>query len=109
MNAVRGTLRIAAVKAPRYGEERRSILKDLALSVGATFITRSDDLRLRDVKLTDFGTAKTFECSKNETTVAGGRGKLEDIEKRIEALRFKTGLQGWLVVSQSFESAQQQK
>ena len=87
MNAVRGTLRIAAVKAPRYGEERRNILKDLALSVGATFVTRSDDLRLRNVKLTDFGTAKTFECSKNETTIAGGRGKLEDIEKRIEALK----------------------
>jgi len=87
MNAVRGTLRIAAVKAPRYGEERRNILKDLALSVGATFVTRADDLRLRNVKLTNFGTAKTFECSKNETIIAGGRGKLEDVEKRIEALK----------------------
>jgi len=87
MNTVRGTLRVAAVKAPRYGEERRNILKDLALSVGATFITRSDDLRLKDTKLTDFGTAKTFECSKNFTTIAGGRGKLEDIEKRIDALK----------------------
>jgi chaperonin GroEL len=64
-------------------------LKDLALSVGATFITRSDNLRLKDVKLSDFGTTKTFECSKNETTIAGGRGKLEDIEKRIEALKIE--------------------
>ena len=87
MNAVRGTLRIAAVKAPRYGEERRNILKDLALSVGATFVTRSDNLRLKDTKLTDFGTAKIFECSKNETTISDGRGKLEDIEKRIETLK----------------------
>ena len=87
MNAVRGTLRIAAVKAPHYGEERRNTLKDLALSVGATFITRSDNLRLKDVKLSDFGTTKTFECSKNETIIAGGRGKLEDIEKRIETLK----------------------
>jgi len=87
MNAVRGTLRIAAVKAPRYGEERRNTLKDLALSVGAVFVTRADNLRLKDVKLSDFGTAKTFECSKNETIIAGGRGKLKDIEKRIEALK----------------------
>jgi chaperonin GroEL len=87
MNAMRGTLRVAAVKAPRYGEERRNILKDLALSVGATFVTRSENLRLKDVKLTDFGTSKTFECSKNETTISGGRGKLEDVEKRIEALK----------------------
>jgi chaperonin GroEL len=87
MNAMRGTLRVAAVKAPRYGEERRNILKDLALSVGATFITRSDNLRLKETKLTDFGTAKTFECSKNETTIVGGRGSLEDVEKRIDALK----------------------
>ena len=91
MNAVRGSLRVAAVKAPRYGEERRNILKDLALSVGATFITRSDDLRLRNVKLADFGTSKTFECSKNETTIAGGRGKLEDVEKRIDILKVELG------------------
>ena len=57
MNAMRGTLRVVAVKAPRYGEERRNILKDLALSVGATFITRQNNLRLRDVKLTHFGKA----------------------------------------------------
>jgi chaperonin GroEL len=87
MNAVRGTLRVVAVKAPRYGEERRNTLKDLALSIGATLITRSDNLRLKEVKLTHFGTAKSFECNKNFTTVVGGKGNLEEIDKKIESLK----------------------
>ena len=87
MNAMRGTLRIVAVKAPRYGEERRNILKDLSLSVGATFITRQNNLRLRDVKLTHFGKAKTFECSKAFTTIVGGDGDLAGVEKQIDLLK----------------------
>jgi chaperonin GroEL len=87
MNAMRGTLRVVGVKAPRYGEERRNILKDLALSVGATFITRQNNLRLRDVNLSHFGKAKTFECSKNFTTIVGGSGDLAQVEKRIDALK----------------------
>jgi chaperonin GroEL len=87
MNAMRGTLRVVGVKAPRYGEERRNILKDLALSVGATFITRQNNLRLRDVKLTHFGKAKTFECSKIFTTIVGGDGNLAAVEKQIDLLK----------------------
>jgi len=87
MNAMRGTLRVAAVKAPRYGEERRNILKDLALSVGATFVTRQNNLRLRDIKLTHFGKAKTFECSKTFTTIVGGDGDLSKTEKQIDLLK----------------------
>ena len=48
MNAIRGTMKVTAVKAPRYGEERRNILKDLALSVGAAFVSRDSGLQLRD-------------------------------------------------------------
>ena len=87
MNAMRGTLRVVAVKAPRYGEERRNILKDLALSVGATFITRQNNLKLRDVKLTHFGKAKTFECSKIFTTIVGGSGTLSEVERQIDLLK----------------------
>jgi len=87
MNAMRGTMRVAAVRAPRYGEERRNILKDLALSVGATFITRQNNLRLRDVKLTQFGRAKTIESSKFLTTIVGGKGSLDDVEKTIDLLK----------------------
>lgn len=87
MNAMRGTMRVAGVKAPRYGEERRNILKDLALSVGATFITRQNNLRLRDVKLTHFGKAKTIESSKSLTTIVGGKGDLDEVEKTIDLLK----------------------
>ena len=57
MNAIRGSMKVAAVKAPLYGHERRNILKDLALSVGAKFVTRGDGSRLRDTKLQDLGTS----------------------------------------------------
>jgi chaperonin GroEL len=87
MNAMRGTMRVVGVKAPRYGEERRNILKDLALSVDATFITRQNNIKLRDVKLTHFGKAKTFECSKAFTTIVGGNGDLESVEKQIDLLK----------------------
>ena len=89
MNAVRGTMKVAAVKAPRYGEERRNILKDLAAAVGATFISRSSGVKLKDAKLSDLGCAKTINISKNVTTIIDGRGDLEEIEKRIEALKLE--------------------
>jgi chaperonin GroEL len=87
MNSVRGTMRIAAIKAPRYGEERRNILNDLALSVGATFVTRQNNLRLKDIKLNHFGKAKTIESSKSFTTIVGGKGDINETEKRIDLLK----------------------
>ena len=87
MNAVRGTLRVAAVKAPRYGEERRHILKDLAISVGATLITKEKDLSLRDIKLTQLGTAKKIDITKNLTTIIDGQGDHKVIQEKISTLR----------------------
>ena len=86
-NAVRGTMKVAAVKAPRYGEERRNILKDLCASVGATFITRENGLTLKEVKLTHFGQSKRISVSKHWTTIVGGKGEEEEIEKRIETVK----------------------
>ena len=87
MNAMRGTLRIAAVKAPRYGEERRNILKDLALSVGATLISREQGVSLKDIQLTHLGEAKSIECTKRITTIIGGAGSLDTVEQQIEKLK----------------------
>lgn len=87
MNAMRGTLRVCGIKAPRYGEERRGILKDLALSLGATLISREVGIRLRDIKLTHLGQAKKLEVSRNLTTMVDGAGKLEDVERQIEKLK----------------------
>ena len=87
MNAMRGTMKIAAIKAPYYGEERRNTMQDLAISVGATFITRESGMKLQDVKMSDLGTAKFIESTKYSTTVVGGNGDYEQIEKQIEQLK----------------------
>jgi len=86
-NAVRGSMKVAAVKAPRYGEERRNILKDLCASVGATFITRENGLQVKDANLTHFGQAKSITVSKLGTTIVGGKGNEEEIETRIESIK----------------------
>ena len=87
MNTVRGTMKVAAIKAPRYGEERRSILEDLAISVGATFVSRVSGLKLKDVKLSHLGSAKTIESSKSLTTIVGGKGSESSVSERIDLLK----------------------
>ena len=87
MNAMRGTLKIAAVKAPRYGEERQNILKDLALSIGAQFISRSTGRKLQDVKLVDFGTASRIDITRGQTTIVGGEGDTDLIDQQIDDLK----------------------
>ncbi len=87
MNAIRGTLKIAAIKAPYYGEERRYLLDDLALSVGATFITRESGTKLADVKLSDLGMARAIESTKYTSTIVGGKSNFKSIDERIQALK----------------------
>ena len=71
MNAMRGTLKIAAIKAPFYGEERRTVLEDLALSMGATFLTRESGAKLKDTQLANLGSANSIESTKYSTTIIG--------------------------------------
>ena len=87
MNAMRGTLKIAAIKAPFYGEERRDLLQDLALSTGATFVARESGTKLNEVTLSDLGSAKSIECSKYFTTIVGGNCDHESVETKIESLK----------------------
>jgi len=87
MNSMKGSMKVAAVKAPRYGEERRNILSDLAISTGATFISRESGIQFRSIKLEHFGTAQTIESYKSFTTIVGGAQDEEAVEKRLEALK----------------------
>tara|TARA_R110002110_G_scaffold59727_1_gene168814 strand:- start:1972 stop:3543 length:1572 start_codon:yes stop_codon:yes gene_type:complete len=87
MNAMRGTLKVAGIKAPMYGEERRHILSDLAASVGSTFITRESGAKLTDIQMTDLGTAKFIESNKYSTTIVGGQCDYKNIEDRIGSLK----------------------
>jgi chaperonin GroEL len=87
MNTVRGSMKVAAVKAPGYGEDRRAIMSDLALSTGAKFFQRSLGHKLSEVSLTDFGKASKIEISKVSTTVVDGEGEHEKIDETIEKLK----------------------
>jgi len=87
MNSIRGTLKVAAIKAPRYGEERRNILSDLALATGATFIARDSGIDLRNVKLNHLGQCKSIDITKTTTTIIGGKGDYENIDKAVELLK----------------------
>jgi len=91
MNTVRGTMKIAAVKAPFYGERRRNILSDLALSTGAEFFSRDSTVRLKDIKLSHFGQCRSVDITKIGTTIIGGKGDFKQIDKRIELLKKELG------------------
>ena len=87
MNSMKGTMNVAGIKAPRYGEERRNILSDLALSTGAKFISRESGVQLKGIKLNDFGTAQSVESDKRATIVVGGNQDDDQVGKRIELLK----------------------
>jgi len=87
MNTVRGTLKIAAVKAPQYGEERRNILKDLVLSTGAVFVSRETGIKLSDVTLEHMGEVKTVDITKHNTTIVGGTGDPDEVSNHVELLK----------------------
>jgi len=87
MNAMRGTLKVAAIKAPFYGEERRVTLEDLALSVGATFVSRESGMKLEEVRLPHLGSAHSIESTKYTTTVIGGSADHDQIETKISSLK----------------------
>ena len=87
MNTVRGTMKIAAVKAPGYGEERRSVLKDLCVATGATYITAGGANKLSEAKLEDLGSCEKIEILKNVTTIVDGAGDSEETEKHIETIK----------------------
>ena len=87
MNTIRGTMKIAAIRAPGYGVERREILSDLATSLGATFVSRESGKKLSDVKLTDFGNCKRMEAMKYSTTFIGGRADWEKVDTLIEDIK----------------------
>jgi len=87
MNAMRGTMKVCAVKAPRYGEERRNILKDLCLATGSEYVTKSAGLKLKEVELQHLGSCKKVEILKNLSTFVGGKGDYQEVDRRIENLK----------------------
>ncbi|NKB68426.1 MAG: chaperonin GroEL [Candidatus Latescibacteria bacterium] len=87
VNKIRGTLQVAAVKAPGYGDRRSAMLEDLAVLTGGTVITEDLGISLDSVQLADLGQAKRVAIEKENTTIVEGNGKAADIKGRIEQLR----------------------
>jgi len=87
MNAVRGSMKVAAVKAPEYGHARAEIMKDLCLATGAAFFNRASGKNIAEIKMSDFGVCKKVEVLKNHTTFMGGAANYEEVEKKIESLK----------------------
>ena len=87
INRMRNNMKIAAIKAPRYGEERRNILQDLALVTGATFVSKDSGIKLSKVKLEHLGSAKRVEAAKYHTTIADGNTDYGDLDKRMDILK----------------------
>ena len=87
VNKIRGTLQVAAVKAPGYGDRRKAMLQDIATLTGGTVITEDLGINLESVQLTDLGQAKRIAIDKDNTTIVEGTGKAADIKGRVEQIR----------------------
>jgi chaperonin GroEL len=87
VNKLRGTLHVAAVKAPGYGDRRKAMLEDIAILTGGKAITEDLGIKLENVKLDDLGRAKKITIDKDNTTIVEGGGKSKDIEGRVKQIR----------------------
>ena len=87
VNKLRGTLQVAAVKAPGYGDRRKAMLEDMAILTGGKAITEDLGIKLENLKVDDLGKAKKITIDKDNTTIVEGAGSAKDIEGRVKQLR----------------------
>ena len=87
VNKLRGTLRVAAVKAPGYGDRRKAMLEDVAILTGGRAITEDLGIKLESLTLEDLGAAKKVTIDKDNTTIIEGAGEKKAIEGRVKQLR----------------------
>ena len=87
VNKLRGTLQVAAVKAPGFGDRRKAMLQDIAILTGGKAITEDLGIKLENVQISDLGSAKKITIDKDNTTVVEGKGKHAEIEGRVKEIR----------------------
>jgi chaperonin GroEL len=87
VNKLRGTLQVAAVKAPGFGDRRKAMLEDIAILTGGKAITEDLGIKLENIKLEDLGQAKKVTIDKDTTTIVEGGGTQSAIEGRVKQLR----------------------
>ncbi len=89
VNKLRGSLQVAAVKAPGFGDRRKAMLEDLAILTGAKLISEDIGIKLEEVILEDLGTAKKVVVTKDATTIIEGQGSEEAIQGRVQQIRMQ--------------------
>jgi chaperonin GroEL len=87
VNKLRGTLHVASVKAPGFGDRRKAMLEDIATLSGGKVISEDLGIKLESVRIEDLGTAKKVVIDKDNTTIVEGGGKRQDIEARVKQIR----------------------
>ena len=87
VNKIRGSLKVAAVKAPGFGDRRKAMLEDIAILTGGTVISEERGYKLENADLTYLGTAEKVVIDKDNTTVINGSGKTEDIKARVGQIK----------------------
>ncbi|HEY4487583.1 MAG TPA: chaperonin GroEL [Candidatus Paceibacterota bacterium] len=87
VNKLRGAFNVLAVKAPGYGDRKKEMLTDIAITVGAQVISEDLGLKLENTELTMLGKANRIVATKDSTVIVGGKGKKSDIEERVAQLR----------------------
>lgn len=87
VNRLRGSLKIAAVKAPGFGDRRKEMLEDIAILTGATVISEEKGLKLEDADLSFLGQAEKVTVDKENTTIVNGKGKKDEIKARVSQIK----------------------
>ena len=87
VNSLRGTLKVVAVKAPDYGDNRKEMLKDIAFLTGGQAVFEELGMQLKDTSMEMLGRAKSVKVTKDSTTIVDGEGKSEDIQERITSIK----------------------
>jgi chaperonin GroEL len=87
INKLRGTLKVAAVKAPGFGDRRKAMLQDIAILTGGQVISEDLGIKLENITVNDLGSCKTVRIDKDNTTIVDGAGKRQAIEGRLKLIR----------------------
>lgn len=86
VNKLRGGLKVAAVKSPGFGDNRRNTMQDIAIATGATFISEELGNSLDQADLTMLGSAKQVIITKEDTIIMGGGGSKEEVDERVDQI-----------------------
>lgn len=87
INLIRGALKVCAVKAPGFGDEKNDILEDIAILTGGKFFSKDTGEKLEETKISDLGSAKKIKVTKDETVIIEGHGDKKAIERRVKQIR----------------------